>query len=328
MIATLPPLPPKFSAPAQTIPVLSLREFSHGTPAQRAAFVQGLGDALVDIGFFALTDHGLTDQQIAQAYAQTKALFDLPLAIRQHYEIAELRGQRGYTSFGREHAKDSDAPDLKEFWHVGRDRAGLTHPGAVPYDNLWPSEIPQFRSVLSQLFAGLDSCAHQLLTAAAEYMGESPDFLTAMADSGDTVLRLIHYPPVPADRHVASVRAAAHEDINLITLLCEATSGGLELLQRDGSWRPVHALHGQIVVDSGDMLQALTNGWFKATTHRVVNPDDSRDQRFSMPFFVHPRADADLTPRPNCLAKTGGKPLYPQQTAGQFLAQRLAEIGL
>lgn len=328
MIATLPPLPLQALAPAQTIPVLSLREFSHGTPAQRAAFVQGLGDALVDIGFFALTDHGLNDSQIADAYAQAKALFDLPLDIRQHYEIAELRGQRGYTSFGREHAKDSEAPDLKEFWHVGRDLAGLARPGAVPYDNLWPSELPQFRQAMSQLFAGLDFCAHQLLTAAAEYMGEAPGFLTGLAESGDTVLRIIHYPPVPADRHAASVRAAAHEDINLITLLCEATSGGLELLQRDGSWRPVHALHGQIIVDSGDMLQALSNGWFKATTHRVVNPDDSRDQRFSMPFFVHPRGDADLSPRPHCLERTGGVARFPQQTAGQFLAQRLAEIGL
>jgi isopenicillin N synthase-like dioxygenase len=159
-------------------------------------------------------------------------------------------------------------------------------------------------------------------------MGESPDFLTGLADSGDTVLRVIHYPPVPADRHPASVRAAAHEDINLITLLCEATAGGLELLQRDGSWRPVHALQGQIVVDAGDMLQHLSNGWFKATTHRVVNPDDSRDQRFSMPFFVHPRGDADLTPRPGCIARTGGQPRFANRTAGQYLAQRLAEIGL
>ena len=283
---------------------------------------------LLILAFFALTDHGLSDQLITSAYAQAKELFALPLEIRQHYEIAELRGQRGYTSFGREHAKDSDAPDLKEFWHVGRERAELTHPGAVPYDNLWPSELDQFRPVMAQLFAGLDACAHHLLTAAAEYMGEAPDFLTSLADSGDTVLRIIHYPPVPADRHAASVRAAAHEDINLITLLCEATSGGLELLQRDGSWRPVHALHGQIIVDSGDMLQALSNGWFKATTHRVVNPDDSREQRFSMPCFVHPRGDADLTPRANCLEKTGGKALFPQQTAGQFLARRLAEIGL
>lgn len=316
------------TSPTQTIPVLSLRDLTQGTPAQRAAFVQGMGDALVDIGFFALTDHGVPDQLIADSYARAKEFFALPLQTRLQYEKAELRGQRGYTSFGREHAKDSDAPDLKEFWHVGRDRAGLTHPGAVPYDNLWPSELPGFRTAMSQLFASLDACAWQLLGACAEYMGESPDFLTGLADSGDTVLRVIHYPPVPADRHPASVRAAAHEDINLITLLCEATAGGLELLQRDGSWRPVHALQGQIVVDAGDMLQHLSNGWFKATTHRVVNPDDSRDQRFSMPFFVHPRGDADLTPRPGCIARTGGQPRFANRTAGQYLAQRLAEIGL
>lgn len=313
---------------AQTIPVLSLRDLTHGTPAQRDAFVQTMGDALVDIGFFALTDHGVSDALIADAYARAREFFDLPLSTRLGYEKAELRGQRGYTSFGREHAKDSDAPDLKEFWHVGRERAGLHHPGAVPYDNLWPSEIPSFRPAMGQLFAALDDCAGHLLRACASYMGEAPDFLTGLADSGDTVLRVIHYPPVPADRHPSSVRAAAHEDINLITLLCEATAGGLELLQRDGSWRPIHALHGQIVVDSGDMLQHLSNGWFKATTHRVVNPDDSRAQRFSMPFFVHPRGDADLTPRPGCVARTGGQPRFASQTAGQYLAQRLAEIGL
>lgn len=328
MIAMLPTLAPRPAASTQTIPVLSLREFSHGTLAQRAAFVQSLGDALVSIGFFALTDHRLQDEQIAASYAQAKAFFELPIEVRRSYEIAELRGQRGYTSFGREHAKDSQAPDLKEFWHVGRERAGLSHPGAVPYVNLWPSEVPQFQAAMSQLFAGLDECAHQLLTAAAEYMGEAPDFLTGLADSGDTVLRVIHYPPVSLEHDAASVRAAAHEDINLITLLCEATSGGLELLQRDGTWRPVHALPGQIIVDSGDMLQALSNGWFKATTHRVVNPGDSREQRFSMPFFVHPRGDADLTPRPKCLDCTGGVARFPVQTAGQFLAQRLAEIGL
>lgn len=314
--------------PSQTIPVLSLRDFTHGSAAERAAFVQGVGDALVDIGFFALTDHGVETALVQQAYAAAQAFFEQPLDVRLRYEVAQLAGQRGYTSFGREHAKDSPAPDLKEFWHVGRERDSDPRSASITHDNIWPTEVAAFQPAMQGLFAALDRCATELLTACSIYMDEAPDFLPDRAAYGDTVLRIIHYPPVPPDRHPASVRAAAHEDINLITLLPEATAGGLELLQRDGFWRPIHALGGQIIVDSGDMLQQLTNGLFKSTTHRVVNPDDSRERRFSMPFFVHPRAEVDLSPLPKCVAKTGGTVQFPNITAGEYLAQRLAEIGL
>ena len=148
-----------------------------------------------------------------------------------------------------------------------------------------------------------------------------------MAKDGNTILRVINYPEVPADKNPASIRAAAHEDINFITLLCEATAGGLELLQRDGTWLPIHALQGQIIVDTGDMLQNLSNGILKSTTHRVVNPDNSRERRFSMPYFVHPRSEVDLSPLPRCVEKVGAKK-YPNITSGEYLNQRLKEIGL
>ncbi|MBI5610563.1 MAG: isopenicillin N synthase family oxygenase [Deltaproteobacteria bacterium] len=316
------------SPTTQTIPVASLRDFTDGTPAQRAAFVQTIGDALVDIGFFALEDHGVDQAVVSSAYEIAQAFFDQPEAVKLAYEDPAVHGQRGYTSFGREHAKDSAAPDLKEFWHVGREDTSDPLGMLLPWHNIWPTELPDFRPRMLNLYRQIDAASVHLLTACSIYLGETPEYLPSIAAYGDTVLRIIHYPPVPADRHPQAVRAAAHEDINLITLLVEATAGGLELLQRDGSWRPIHALRDQIVVDSGDMLQQLTNGFFKATTHRVVNPDNSRERRFSMPFFVHPRPEVDLTPRATAVQKTGGVATFPQVTAGEYLRQRLAEIGL
>jgi isopenicillin N synthase-like dioxygenase len=188
--------------------------------------------------------------------------------------------------------------------------------------------VAEFRPLLTRLYQQLDQCAAKLLEATALYLDEPRGSLAEMARGGNTILRVIHYPPIPPSAPPASVRAAAHEDINLITLLCEATAGGLELLTREGEWIPVRTGPGQIVVDSGDMLQNLTNGLLRSTTHRVGNPDDSRLRRFSMPFFVHPRAEVDLTPLPGCLARTGGEAKFPPITAGEYLLQRLREIGL
>ncbi len=311
----------------QTIPVVDLEDYRAGSEA-RERFCLTVGDALNDLGFFALVNHGVDPNLIKDAYSEAAAFFDQPDAVKARYEDPKIKGQRGYTSFGREHAKGSEAPDLKEFWHVGRELPA-DHPALSKYgQNLWPEELPRFKPVMVELYEQLESCAGALLSACARYLGEPKDRFSSIAVDGDTILRVIHYPPVPPERNPASVRAAAHEDINLITLLCEATEGGLELLQRDGSWRPIHALAGQIVVDAGDMLQNITNGVLKSTTHRVVNPDNDRSRRFSMPFFVHPRGEADLTPLASCVERTGGTRLYPSWTAGEFLAQRLAEIGL
>jgi isopenicillin N synthase-like dioxygenase len=302
----------------QTIPVVDLQLFLHGDPSQQQTFIATLGRALETIGFFAVVNHGVDRDLIQQAYQQAEAFFQLSDDVKLRYEDAALNGQRGFTRFGREHAKDHPAPDLKEFWHVGRE----SH-----LANLDPIEIPKFHSVMAQLYAQLDQCAVNLLEACALYLEEPRSFLSNMTISADSILRIIHYPPIPEEADPASLRSAPHEDINLITLLCEATDSGLELLQRDGTWLAIPNIPGQIIVDSGDMLQQLTNGLLKSTTHRVVNHGD-RDRRFSMPFFVHPVAKTDLTPLPSCITKTGNEMKFPKITAGEYLQQRLAEIGL
>jgi isopenicillin N synthase-like dioxygenase len=181
---------------------------------------------------------------------------------------------------------------------------------------------------MATLFEQLETCATELMQACAQYLHQPADCFTPQVAQGQTILRIIHYPPIPENITPASQRAAPHEDINLITLLCEATTPGLEILKPNGDWLPVQPIPGQIIVDTGDMLQSLSNGLLKSTTHRVVNPSNSRDRRFSMPFFVHPCPDFDLTPSPELIARTGGHPLYPKQTAGEYLTQRLKEIGL
>ncbi|MGD1907768.1 MAG: isopenicillin N synthase family dioxygenase [Leptolyngbyaceae cyanobacterium] len=304
----------------QTIPVLDLQTFQKGDLAQQIGFIQALKAALQDLGFFALTNHGIDANLIDAAYRATTTVFELPSEVKSRYEDLNLHGQRGFTHFGREHAKDYPHPDLKEFWHIGR-KTGTPA-------NVWPTEVPDFQPVLTELFQQLEACALQLLQACALALALPRDYFQDRVVDSPTLLRVIHYPPIPPEAHPASLRAAPHQDINLITLLCEATAPGLELLQHDGQWRAIAPLPGQIIVDSGDMLQNLTNGLFPSTTHRVVNPDQDRERRFSLPFFVHPRPEVDLTPLPQWVAQTGGEVRYPSLTAGAYLAQRLQEIGL
>lgn len=314
--------------PEQTIPVIDLGDFISGEAERRECFVQRAGEALENLGFFAVENHGVDAQLVKDAYGAARKFFELDESARRAHEDPVLKGQRGYTSFGREHAKDSAAPDLKEFWHVGRE----LDPDHDLYDvypkNIWPSEVPAFRRLMTALYRQLDACANALLRACALYLDVPETTFSDMAEDGNTILRVLHYPPVEPDVNPASIRAAAHEDINLITLLCESTDDGLELRTKDGSWIPVHALDGQIIVDSGDMLQNATNGIFKSTTHRVVNPANDGRRRFSMPFFVHPRSEVDLSPLPRCVHRSGRSSSYPTITAGEYLHQRLAEIGL
>ena len=321
---------------SSSIPILNLQNFLHGSPTQRQHFVTTLGQSLETIGFFALENHDIDAQLIRSAYNAATDFFTLPETIKQRYERPDIHRQRGFTCFGQEHAKDSTAPDLKEFWHVGREKE-LANP--------WPEEVPHFQTSMSRLYQQLEHCAMHVLRACADYLDLPNGFFDAEAIEGKSILRILHYPPIPENMASQSLRAAPHEDINLITLLCESTGPGLELLQTDGSWLAIESLPGQIIVDTGDMLQALSNGVFKSTTHRVINPDhgqpqkqpidkaDSKfspneDHRFSLPFFMHPRSDFDLTPLPSCIKRTGGRPKFPSQTAGQYLKQRLEEIGL
>lgn len=314
---------------AHNIPVVDCADWRAG--GQRAtAFATTVGDALADLGFFAVRNHGIPEALTKAAYEAAKAFFSAPIAAKARHHRADAAGQRGYTGFGTEHAKDQAAPDLKEFWQVGRTGVGDDHPVHQRFGpNLWPNDIvPSFAPVMTELYQRLDALGGDLLEACAVYLGEGRDRFRAMITDSDTIVRILYYPPIADNVPPGAVRSAAHEDINLITLLSGATAEGLELLRRDGSWMPVHTDFDTIVVDSGDMLQNLTNGLFKSTTHRVVNPANSRDERFSMPCFVHPRLDVDLAPLASCLPRTGGSARYPAITAGAYLDQRLREIGL
>lgn len=311
-----------------SIPVVDLNDYLHGDAEAKARFVEQTGKALRDVGFFALTHHLLSPSQITQTYALAESLFHLPIANKKSYEIEGWKGQRGYTSFGKEHAKDSQAPDLKEFWHVGQELPAATLEAIGYPANVWPEEIPEFKQALMDVYSKLEACALSILEACSLFLGEDENLIRDMAVDGNSILRLIHYPPVPADRHPASLRSAPHEDINLITLLIDATASGLEILNRQGEWIPVVTPPGCIIVDAGDMLQNLSNGFYKSTTHRVVNPNNSRERRYSAPFFVHARGEVDLSPLASALAATGGQQKYPNISAHDYLMQRLKEIGL
>ena len=299
-----------------------------GDASEQNRFVQTVGDSLRDIGFFALEHHGIDLELIEQAYNQGDAFFSLPRSVKQGYLQPEIAHQRGYTAFGVEHAKDNDAPDLKEFWQNGRTHTGNGQVPTYP-ENVWPeAHAPGFKPVIDGLFEQMEALAQHILSACSTYLEKPATWLSEMSQEGNTIMRIIHYPPVGDDAPPGAVRSAAHEDINLITLLVTATADGLQVMDHDGSWIEVEGDARYIIVDSGDMLQNLTNGLFRSTTHRVVNPKDTSTRRFSMPMFVHPRNEIDLTPRPEFIAQTGGTPLYPSITAGAYLHQRLVEIGL
>ncbi len=311
-----------------SIPVADLRDWNAGGSA-RDGFIRTVGESLTDIGFFALANHGIPESLTRRAYESARTFFHLPQDVKARYHRAGAKGQRGWTGFGTERAKDSGTPDLKEFWQVGRTGVPDDHPVHAPYGpNLWPDDtVTDFQPAMSSLYQSLDGLGAVCLEACARYLDEPADTFSSMGRDSDTIVRVIYYPPT-VDAPPGAVRSAAHEDINLITLLSGATSEGLELLRRDGTWMPIHVSFDHIVVDSGDMLQNVTNGLFKSTTHRVVNPRDASSERFSMPCFIHPRKEVDLTPMPSAVARTGGSTQYPSLTAGAYLDQRLREIGL
>ena len=313
------------------IPSVDLAEL-HAGGERRARFIATFGGALEDSGFVAVRGHGIDKARIDAAYDVVRRFFACSDAEKRRSEFANAKGQRGFTSFGKEHAKGQTAPDLKEFFQVGRPDVPADHPIHALYGpNVWPNDlVPGFGDAMSSLFVGLDGLGQELLSACAEYLQDDQDWYRDAVHEGDTILRVIHYPPVAAGSSPGSIRAGAHEDINFITLLVGATEPGLELLQRDGTWLAIQAAHDEIIVDSGDMIQNVTNGRLKSTTHRVVRPAGSRQDvaRFSMPCFIHPRGEVDLTPRTACVASSGGVSRYPSIRAGAYLAQRLKEIGI
>ena len=291
-------------------------------------FADALGRSFEDYGFAVVRDHGIDATVIARAEAAAKALFALPEDVKRQYHLPGTGGARGLTPFGIETAKDASAVDLKEFWHVGRELAA-GHPfEAQMAPNVWPVEIADFREAMIALFAAFDAAGATLLSAIARYLGLNPDYFIDPVRDGNSVLRLLHYPPIGADS--PSIRAGAHEDINTITLLLGAEEAGLQLQKKDGDWMAVAIGQGELVVNVGDMLQRLTNNVLRSTTHRVMNPPPERRgvARYSMPFFLHFRPDYMIRTLPQTV--TAERPdRFPEGiTAHDFLMQRLREIKL
>jgi isopenicillin N synthase-like dioxygenase len=292
------------------------------------AFAQRLGRSFEDYGFAIVADHGIPDELIARAEEKARAFFALPEEVKRNYLIPGGGGARGYTPFGIETAKGLKAHDLKEFWHVGRDLPpGHRFRDHMP-DNLWPSEVPGFKETFQQLFATFDRTGVKVLKAVARYLQIDEDYFEDAVRDGNSVLRALHYPPQkePTGDHI---RAGAHEDINAITLLLGAEEAGLELLTTDGRWIPVSPRPGELVINIGDMLQRLTNGVLRSTSHRVVNPapDRASHARYSMPFFLHFRSDFTIEALPGTVP-AGEQPKWPPITADDYLQERLREIKL
>lgn len=313
---------------SRAIPLVDLDAFVSGTAAQRAAFVDKLGEAFHKIGFVGVVNHGVPKQLVEQFYAASKAFFSLPLDIKSKYEIPGLAGQRGYTSFGKEHAKHSKVGDLKEFFQIGQtvldgDPIKKEYP-----DNISVLELPEFSSLGAQLYKTFEQSGAHLLRAIALHLGLEETYFDPRIKNGNSILRAIHYPPITEEPQSA-IRSEQHEDINLITLLVGASSGGLQVLTLDGEWKNVIPEDQEIVVNVGDMLQRLTNNYLISTTHRVVNPprESWHIPRLSIPFFLHPRSDMDLQCIESCVP-VGQEAMYAPITAGDYLDERLREIGL
>lgn len=310
------------------IPSIDLRDFLSGDPVKKNNFVQALGKAYQEIGFVALKGHLLEDEVSEYLYEQCKAFFALPDEIKKKYEIAGLSGQRGYTSFGKEHAKGRNEGDLKEFWHFGQTvKAGEEIAEEYP-DNVVVSELPDFNTYGLLAYKQLEETGKHMLRAIALFLNLDEYYFDDKIYNGNSILRPIHYPPITAEPKSA-VRAAEHEDINLITLLMGASADGLQVLNKQHEWVSITALPEQLVVNVGDMLQRLTNNVLKSTTHRVINPPREKwnTSRYSIPFFLHPRSEMRLDALPSCVSESNPVKEAPI-SAGEYLIERLREIGL
>ncbi len=310
------------------IPAVDLDLFINGSPEQKAQFVKDLGRAYEDIGFVAVKNHLIDEATVHKLYNEVQKFFALPTEMKLKYEDKALAGQRGYTSFGREHAKGSNAGDLKEFWHFGQEVEGDDPIRSEYPANIFVDEMPDFNEVGIKAYKDLERTGKFMLRALAIYLGLDETYFDAKIHNGNSILRPIHYPPI-TEEPKSAVRAGQHEDINLITLLIGASADGLEVLNKNNEWVAVTALPDHIVVNVGDMLQRHTNGKLKSTTHRVVNPPREKwgSSRFSIPFFLHPRSEMRLDCLASCVP-AGEKPMWEPISAGEFLDERLAEIGL
>ena len=310
------------------LPVVDLKQFSGGDPSLRSEFVSKLGDAFKDIGFVAVKNHSIPEEQINHFYRAVEAFFAMDESFKKSHEIVELAGQRGYTSYGREKAKQSEVADLKEFWQIGQYVEDGDPIKKEYHDNIHVNGMPEFNETGKALFKSFELTGSQLLKAIALYLGLDEGYFSPKIHNGNSILRAIHYPPITNEPDSA-IRAEEHEDINLITLLVGATADGLQVQNKNGEWLDAKAEEGQIVVNVGDMLQRLTNNKLKSTTHRVVNPPREKwhTHRYSIPFFLHPRSEMLLNCLENCIDED--HPLaYSPITGGGYLRERLIEIGL
>jgi isopenicillin N synthase-like dioxygenase len=310
------------------IPVVDLADFLSGDESRKQKFVQELGKAYEDVGFVAVKNHGIPDDLIADLYKYVQEFFRLPSQTKLSYEKKELAGQRGYTSFGREHAKGFDAPDLKEFFQYGQTVEDNEKTKDQYPENVTVKEVPAFTPTLYNAYRNFEKSGKALLQAIALYLGLDEHYFDKWVHNGNSILRAIHYPPIISEPKSA-IRAEQHEDINLITLLVGASADGLQILTRQGEWVGVTSLPEQIVVNVGDMLQRLTNNKLRSTTHRVVNPPRELwgTSRFSIPFFLHPKSEMSLASLNSCIDSKHPK-AYDDATAGEYLDERLREIGL
>ncbi len=312
----------------RAIPLVDLSKYVKGNHEDRNQFVKDLGQAFHKVGFVGVINHGIPSALVEEFYHASKEFFSLPVSIKKQYEVQGLAGQRGYTSFGKEHAKQSTVADLKEFFQIGQ-FVDNDDPLKAEYpDNVYVNEVPHFYELGKKLYKSFEESGAHMLRAIAVYLELEEDYFDEKIDRGNSILRAIHYPPITEEPRSA-IRAEQHEDINLITLLVGASAGGLQLFNAKGEWLDIVPGENEIVINVGDMLQRLTNNYLKSTTHRVVNPpkEEWHVPRLSIPFFLHPKSGMKL----DCLEKciTTDRPLaYEPITAGEYLDERLREIGL
>ena len=309
------------------IPSVDLADFLSEDPNRKQKFVNEIGTAYENIGFVSLRSHFLDDALVSDLYKEVKAFFALDLAKKKQYEIEGLSGQRGYVSFGKEHAKGKKEGDLKEFWHFGQEPSEDANLTEVYPENVQVDELPNFNVTGMQAYRMLEKTGIYVLRALALYIGVDEFYFDHWASNGNSILRPIHYPPITKEPEGA-VRAGAHGDINLITLLMGASSGGLQVLRKDGVWIDAIPQEDELVINVGDMLERHTNNKLRSTIHRVVNPPKEQweSPRFSIPFFMHPRGDMDLSCMELCIDEQHPKS-FDDIMAGDFLIQRLIEIG-
>lgn len=310
------------------IPTVDLSKYVHGSAEEKAQFVQDLGRAFHEVGFVAVVNHGIPKSLVDGFYSASKAFFALPEEVKRQYEIPGMAGQRGYTSFGKEHAKQSKVADLKEFFQIGQE-VPADHPLKDQYpDNVSVKESPGVSQQGSELYRAFEKAGGQLLQAIAEYLNLPKDYFQQYITHGNSILRSIHYPPITQEP-ASAIRAEQHEDINLITLLVGASAGGLQLLNSHNEWVAIMPEADEIVINVGDMLQRLTNNYLKSTTHRVVNPprEEWHLPRLSIPFFLHPVSQMRLDALESCVTESNPQH-YAPISAGEYLDERLREIGL